>query len=135
MNRKMKDPAFLPNSSFERIARRDGARLCFNRVYPDKVNFGVWIWYGSARRLFLSGSFSVLLGMSEGAVTNLESLAEHIYPGDVERFLRLMEGLLDGICPDDFTFRVGYQSPRTIQCVVEAMEEGDVVGVCWAKEQ
>jgi hypothetical protein len=116
--------------SFEEICRNEWDK---RRFLPfDKLSFGVWIWYGPGNRLFFSESFFRLVGIPKGMVPNLELLAECIYPDDLERFFGFLEGLVDGVMPGDFTFRVwlGDGEIRWIRCVVGRMGR-EVVGVCW----
>jgi PAS domain-containing protein len=136
MDSHMKD--HWRNRQFNESPGNNHHKYPFFNLPLETINFGVWIWYSSKRQLFLSRSFSAMMGMPEHTSPTLELLAEHIHPDDLDRFFSVLKTMVDGDWPADFTFRVCLpdESIRTIRCIVGKMDdecgEGyDVIGVCY----
>lgn len=135
-NLKQARPCSFEEICRDELQRQKGISSLFYHL--GKFDFGVWIWYGLENRLFLSTSFSRMVGIPSGMVPTLELLVECIHPGDLDRFFTFLETLVDGLLPGDLTFRVCLPDGniRTICCIIGTMGGEwvgvyDVVGVCW----
>jgi PAS domain-containing protein len=120
MNSKIENQALIGKCSYEEIVKNERSKPIFSN-YIDRFNFGFWIWYSKDNRLFLSESFSNMVGIPKGSVPSVELLLEYVYANDQEKFLNFWKTLLDGFVPDDFTFQVYMPdgSLRSIRCSVE----------------
>lgn len=118
----------------ERVKRKGAFRL------PTGIKdlpIGVWVWYGLEKRLFFSESLLRMIGIPDEMVPTLEGVVDCICLEDQGKFIDILEGLLDGVRPESFSFRVmTMNGVKKIECCVGVMRtemEGmvDVVGVCY----
>jgi hypothetical protein len=105
---------------------------------PEKLRFGIWIWYTYENRVAWSEGFNRLLHLDNDAKPSFELLVECIYPDDVRTFYDNLIVVLNNWQPRWFTFRITLpdQSVRTLQCLLEGMPIGcndvtDITGVCF----
>lgn len=108
------------------------------RIIPENLNFGVWIWYADENRLLFSESFCEMIGVSKDVYPTFDLVLGCIHPDDLEGFVTMMETMLQGSHPRWLRFRVVQpdRSTQKIQCYVEVMKAEfagivDIVGVCF----